>query len=78
MALPTASQLAASSKCFTCLDDKTQMAVQTYLLATTANSVAGTSMDPATLARAAKCFACLTKEQQLQVQLYLLCAILNA
>jgi len=75
---PTPAELAAEAKCFLCMDNRTLLAVQTYLIASTANAVAETSMDPSTLANLARCYSCLTEEQMLQIQVYLLCAILNA
>lgn len=68
------NDLAALAKCFSCLDWKTQMEVQTYLLALIANQ----STDPNTLAAAAKCFSCLDPKTLLEVKVYLLCQIVNS
>lgn len=60
-----------------CVPDGMHQAIQTYLLATIANTLAGTSTDPNTLANLAKCFRCLDGNHG-AVQDYLLCAIATA
>lgn len=63
--------LAESAKCFECLGDDAQAAVQTYLLA----QIAGGSTDPGTLLEQAKDFLGLNEQQSQAVQTYLLCQI---
>ena len=68
------NDLAAAVQCF-CLPERTQLAVQTYLLAI----IAGGSTVPSTLVAAATAagFANLPEKQSLQIQAYLLCSILT-
>lgn len=74
MATTEVAALVESAKCFTCLSEDDQIAVQTYLLAV---SVGG-SLDPATLLEAAKCFRCMSQKDLLAIQAYLLCQLNNA
>lgn len=74
----TPQGLVTGAQCFqTCVPDGMHQAIQTYLLAQIANSMAGTSTDPQTLANLAKCFRCLDGNQA-SVQSYLLCQIATA
>jgi hypothetical protein len=65
------SDLASASKCFQCLSDKENMAIQAYLLAV----IAGGSTDPEVLLAAAKDFSALDEKSLALVQAYLLCQI---
>lgn len=72
------STLPNAARCFEqCIPPGDQQAVQTYLLAQIANSLAGTSTDPQTLAGLSAPFLRLKGIEQ-DVQLYLLCAIASA
>lgn len=74
----TPQGLATASACFeSCIPDGMHWAIQTYLLAQIANTLAGTSTDPGTLANLARCFRCLDGNQA-AVQAYLLCQIATA
>lgn len=65
--------LTAAAKCFECIPESMQKAVELYLLAV----IAGGSLDPATLVRLAKCFCQIPKPMQQPVEEYLLCQIAN-
>jgi len=74
----TPQGLATAAQCFeACVPDGMHPAIQTYLLATIANTLAGTSLDPNTLSLAAGCFRCLDGNHG-AVQDYLLCQIATA
>lgn len=67
-------ELLEESKCFSCLTDSRELAIQTYLL----QQVAGNSQTVGELFSAASCFACLTDHQLRAIQAYLLCQITDA
>lgn len=70
--------LATAAQCFeACVPEGMHPAMQTYLLAQIANTLAGTSTDPGTLANLARCFRCLDGNHG-AVQDYLLCQIATA
>lgn len=71
MAACDPNTLTNAAKCFDCLDDKMQLAVQTYLLAV----IAGVTPDPAALSNLAAGFQGLSDSAILQIQAYLLCKI---
>lgn len=66
------SSVMAASKCFMCLDEAEQAAIQTYLLC----QIAGMICTPQTLMTAAKCYMCLGPAQLQAINTYLLCQIL--
>lgn len=69
-----ASSLVQASRCFGCIPPGMQAAVQSYLLA----SIAGGSMDPATLLREAACNAsCLPPNLLPEIKTSLLCQIVE-
>jgi len=70
----TPEALAEAAKCFECLDEKSQLGIQTYLLAV----IAGGSTDPNVLAAAAKKFQGVSDRGLLAIQDYLLCQLVNA
>lgn len=57
-----------------CIPKSQRAAVELYLLA----SIAGGSLDPATLVQQAKCMTCIPREMQVAVKNMLLCAIATA
>lgn len=70
--------LATQAACLECaIPTGLQMSVQTYLLASISNALAGTSMDPATLANASRCFECSGADLA-AMQIFLLCSIAQA
>lgn len=56
------------ARCFRCLPDRTQLEVQTYILA----SIAGLGVDPNQLANLSKCIACFQRRTLLELQASLL------
>jgi hypothetical protein len=78
MADCTPQGLASAAQCFdSCVPPGMQQALQTYLLAQIANSVAGTSTDPEVLAQQASCFFC-NYGMDAPIQTFLLCKIVTA
>lgn len=69
--------LSLASSCFECIPLGEQQAVETYILAQLAHTVAGTSTDPNELSLASACFLCLQGMNQ-DVQLYLMCRVNDA
>lgn len=65
------NDLTELAKCFQCLDEKSAMAVELYLLAV----IAGVSPDPSALVTASAAFQGLSTQQNASVQTYLLCQI---
>lgn len=61
-----------AAKCFRCVPDGMQAAVQTFLLAV----IAGGSTDPEVLMKQAACFRC-ADGMQAEIQTMLLCQIVN-
>ena len=60
-----------------CIPGGYHIPIQTYLLASISNALAGTSMDPQTLANAARCFECSASDLA-AMDVYLLCQIAQA
>ena len=63
--------LVAAAGCLTCLSEKQQLMVQTYLLA----QIAGIAPDPGALLDLAVAFQMLSEKQLLAIQASLLCQI---
>lgn len=68
------NDLTELAKCFQCLDEKTAMAVELYLLSV----IAGVDPNPSALVTASAAFQGLDPQQSASVQTYLLCQINEA